>query len=445
MGGGDATVIIDDYASGSPLIDINVSGPFRLAGLTVRGGSGQLKEIGVILIDGSSTQMRIDHIHLNMRTYSGGGDNSKPMRFIGPLNGVMDHSIVDLSQGAWLHFQGGGEGDTAWAAATGFGGSNFVFLEDNQFNADADPFSPTAYYGTVSDCNTGGRFVIRYNTIVSAGVGQTHPTGGSGRGRGCRAHELYGNSVTPAASFDPNGDTPNFAFSYMTSGTMLVWGNTANGVFKNFISLNSPRKDNATYGEDATPDGWGYCGTSFNGTGSNWDGNTNTTTGYPCLDQPGRGRGDLLSGDFPNAVNTALGNTISWPRQALEPIYEWNNTASVVPGWGGAYISNGAPGHLTQNVDYYQYTASFNGTAGVGVGTRASRPSTCATGVAYWSTDQGGNWNTTNGSANDGTLDVCTATNTWTNMAYTPYLYPHPLTQGQFAPAAPTNLRIIGP
>jgi hypothetical protein len=72
-------------------------------------------------------------------------------------------------------------------------------------------------------------------------------------------------------------------------------------------------------------------------------------------------------------------------------------------------------------------------TSGIGSGMRTERPSNCTfnetTGVgpSWWSTDQGGNWDTTNGSANDGTLDVCTADNTWTNGVYTPRVYPHPL------------------
>jgi hypothetical protein len=443
-GGGDATVLVDDYASGSPLISIttNPSGTFRLAGITVRGGTGALKETATLLISGSSKQVRIDHIHLNMQAYSAAALNSKPIRFAGPLNGVVDHNIFDLGGLGWIHIQGDGTGDSAWAAPAGFGGPDFIFLEDNDFNGDEVPNLPGRYFATVSDCNAGGRFVVRYNRIVSASVGQTHPTGGAGRGRGCRAHELYGNVVTPAASFDPRADEPPYAFSFMTSGAMLVWGNSASGVYKNFISLNVVRKSNSPYPQTATPNGWGYCGTSFSGIGSSWDGNTSSTTGYPCLDQPGRGQGQLLSGQFPNAVNTATG-TIAWPNQVLEPIREWLNTATIVPGWGGSHLTNGAPGLLSANVDYYLYTSSFNGIAGIGSGTRASRPSSCTPGVAYWSVDQGGNWNTTNSTQNDGTLDLCTSLNTWTNAVYTPFPYPHPFTQTQTgAPPAPTNLII---
>jgi hypothetical protein len=297
----------------------------------------------------------------------------------------------------------------------------------------------------LTDCHTGGRYVARYNTIIAGGVGQTHPTGHAGHDRGCRAHEIYGNTVT--SPYNPAKEQPNFAFEYNNSGPALVWGNSVGGVFKNILYFNVIRKDNGTYSQTATPNGWGYCGTEFNGKGSNWDGNTDGTSGYPCLDQPGRGKGDLLSGDFPSEVNTTTG-TITWPHQALEPVYEWLNTGDIVSGWGGSWVANLAPSRVSRNRDYYLYHGNTNCnagagscTAGVGLGTRAQRPVNCTTGVSWWATDQGGNWNITNGSANDGTLDVCTATNKWTNAVYTPYPYPHPLTQTQTVLAAPTNLR----
>lgn len=456
QGGGDATVIVDDSPTGTPLLTIttNANGTFRLAAITFQGGVGAVKENGIIQMNGQSKQMRVDHLHINMQSYSP-ANNGKPIRFSGWLNGVMDHAIVDLSGVGEVFFAeesyGTGidnHGDQSFAAPTNLGSRDFIFVEDSRFTG-----SPTFIGGVptwasiVTDCNAGGRFVLRYNTIYSAGPGQTHPTGGAAGGRGCRAHELYGNIASPAAGFNSTTDTPGFAFSWMSSGTSVVWGNTSNGAYKQFIHLDSMRKSNETYAQTATPDGWGYCGTQFNGVGSNWDGNTDTTSGYPCLDQPGRGRSDLLTGVFPNRIDSVNGS-IAWPRQASEPVYEWLNNYTAALGWGNdssnyVMVATGASTRLAENRDYYKYNASFQGTAGVGVGPRASRPVTCTPGVAYWSTDQGGNWNTINATANDGTLDVCTAPNTWTNSVYTPFIYPHPMTQpGYSAPAPPTSVSI---
>ena len=239
-----------------------------------------------------------------------------------------------------------------------------------------------------------------------------------------------------------------------------MWGNSWNQVYKNIYHFDVTRKDNATYSQTATPNGWGYAGTEFNGTGSRWDGGTalgtDTTKGYPCLDQPGRGQGDLITGGFPNKVNSTTG-TIYWPHQALEPIYIWNNTGSIVSGWGGNVYSDNSNGRLVADRDYYKPasgiqtspTSPFNGTSGTGWGTLANRPTTCTTGVGYFATDQG-SWNTStsnpygvqqNGAS--GVLYKCTATNTWT-LYYTPYTYPHPLQGGGGGgPAAPQHLRIV--
>jgi len=187
-----------------------------------------------------------------------------------------------------------------------------------------------------------------------------------------------------------------------------------------------------------------------------------SATGHACLDQPGRGMGDLLVGGFtsdgsgsnnvcditvnPSGCSVYTGN---WVNEALEPIYEWSDNYSPVPSNPSNLLAvntafNNTP-NFVANTDYYLWCnasshsgcTSFTGATGVGSGTRASRPSTCTTGVAYFSTDQG-NWNTSGNGFGNGVLDECTATNTWT-LFYTPYTYPHPLTQDT-SPSPPTGL-----
>lgn len=136
-----------------------------------------------------------------------------------------------------------------------------------------------------------------------------------------------------------------------------------------------------------------------------------------ALDQPGRGMCDLLAQNPP--LNTVTGGK-DWPHQALEPIYAWNNTlnGSIAVQAGSRYPT------LQENHDFYNYTASFDGTVGVGAGTLENRPKTCTPGVAYWATDQG-EWDSTHDGP-DGQLYICKTANSWT-LYYKPYSYPHPL------------------
>ena len=419
MGGGDKTIIVDNYrATNGALLKVNVnsSGLFRMTGLTFRNGNGGLKNTGMIQFTGPGN-LRIDHVHIDMTT--GTTHFGKYLYIGGGIRGVMDNTHIETKSINWIHIVNGSgyAGDLEWSKPTGFGSSDFFFIEDSI--ADNSGSVEQWYRGTLTDCHTGGKFVVRYNSLIATAPAQTHPTGHGGDDRGCRAHEVYKNTVT-----SPGLKEPNFAFDYNNSGPAMTWGNSFDDVFKNIMYFNICRggQSDCGYTQSAPPNGWGNCGSS------SWD----EGGAGACIDQPGRGQGDLISGLFPNKVNIKTGSP-SWPNQALEPVYEWDNVGETASGWGGSWLTVGDK-HIQQNRDFYlgrNNTSCDKGaascSAGVGSGSRSQRPANCISGVAWWSTDQGGNWNTANNTSNDGTLDVCTANNKWVNAVYTPYTYPHPL------------------
>jgi hypothetical protein len=404
--GGSGTTLTFNTAAGKSL---------RVTGLTINVSLGGAV-YGAINFNGNSTSVRFDHNHITDTTQ---GDHTLQPDAI---TGVFDHNFFDSTNQANLFFiqptinGPDGESNATWTVPENFGTSQFLFVENNFFQNGAFVF----------DCDFGGRIVFRYNSTGNNTRIQTHGVGSGAQRRGCRAMEVYQNTFTFSSS--PNTNSFAFLVDY-ESGTAMWWGNTITG-FTTFLREDVVRTNNATYNQTSTPGGFGYCGNSLGP--SSWDGNTNST-GYPCLDQIGRGAGQLLTGSFPSLVNQSKG-TIAWPNQALVPVYAWNNTLNT---------NSYAPNHYWQNFDnvsvenrdYYvqlpnvDQNTAFNGTAGVGQGVAASKPSTCTPSVGWWGTDTQ-------------TLYVCQSANTWT-ASYTPYAYPHPLTLGQSAgnpPAAPTNL-----
>jgi hypothetical protein len=372
---------------------------------------------GLIHLTGGTTQLRIDHNHFF---------HMQAVAIIdGPL-GVADHNFFDFSntqqvfnglrlkQYSWNGF---GWGDGSWADNTNFGSSKFFFFEDNTF-----------LNGFADDCDTGARFVMRHNYFHDATM-QGHEM--AGRFQGCRAMEVYQNTFFSDLSGVDTADA-----ILIRTGTGLFWGNTVTS-YGDMIKANNDRSDtqhgftapnfSGCNSADGSFSCYGYAcnsqGTTYvlNGqtftfcnpggsasmplSPSGFDGNTDNF-GYPALEQVGRGKGNLFPQfDFTNSSFWTTEPT--WPANKLEPLYIWLNNLSGTP---SVFSSIFGSNLFQQNRDWYTDNA-----ASTGVRTGTSLPATCSPLQAFWNTS-------TN------TLYQCQTANTWT-VFYTPFAYPHPLTQ----------------
>jgi len=438
--GTDNTIIQDNINRNTlgdfPLLGVTTAAgkSFRLTGFafTYSASNTSVTFNASVRIAGSSTAVRIDHNHFNKI-------NVVDLNFDGCTQGVVDHNQFDgtFNNENQVRFgaQGcdpSGFGNASWTIPSNFGTSQFMFAENNNFQTV--PATASQHVFTF-DCGAGGRFVLRFNNIGYHELWVTHGTGSGIDGRSCRTLEAYGNVLKYSNA--PATDQGNVLIQYEGGGG-IFWGNTTTA-YVALINADVVRTNNATYTQTAPPVGWGFCGTTRGP--SNWDQNSNGT-GYACIDSIGRGQGDLLTGNFPNKLNSATGK-VSWPNQVLDPVYVFSNTFNPPPNSPVHFWSNFAPVSIAENRDYYlqlpnvdEPSATFNGTAGIGQGPLSARPATCTPAVGYWATDQG-NWNQS-GSGPQGQLFVCTATNTWT-LYYTPFAYPHPLATSTPSAVPPTN------
>jgi len=73
------------------------------------------------------------------------------------------------------------------------------------------------------------------------------------------------------------------------------------------------------------------------------------------MDQPCRGAGDVITGDFDHPVNARTG-TPSWVHQALEPAYSWNNVYTPTGAPVNIELATGAWAVLQEGRDFYNNT-----------------------------------------------------------------------------------------
>lgn len=451
------------------------TGSYRLTGITFDGGtsgSNCADWDGLIFVKGQTQHFRADNLKVYVRRCHG-------HQFLGAVYGVYDSSLVHLKDGKfgyYIHgggYGGGGTclnydpvycGDREWAEFSLFGSDQFLVLEDNEYRTDTtNPY--------MCDGWRGRRLVFRENDFYGT-VCVDHGTDSTGRGRGARATEGYRNRFSTT-------DQLLSAVTGSRGGTALYWGNVLtenNGYVITKIAdlshlrdLNNPELPwECSYWHCSNDDG-NLSATLYMGSyttekcapwvpdpgcdasdlaSKDWHvdqgsigtvraNSFDTIGGYPALDQIGRGKGVLLSGDEYSGGVTPVG----FPSQILDPVYCWMNTKSAV--LTSCQANTFTTGFVTENVDFYNAVSAsaqtsnsspFDGTAGMGFGIFDRRPTQCVTGVAYWATDQG-EWDSTNGNAADGKMYICTSPNTWearygsdgSNNTGTPLPYPHPL------------------
>ena len=431
QGAGQTSTVIS--ASGTDLITLNpsVAGAVRVTTLGFTGTNS----FGAIQFDGVYSSLRMDHVtftNLSQRAVII-GYNTWSNPGAAPIYGLFDHITYSNTSSVpfVLHYGV----DDSWLAADDYGSPNAFYVEDSTFTF---PATSNSVNSDVWDAEHGGRYVIRHNTVTN-GVVMGHDTGSTPQARGQRKYEIYSNTFSCTTSdcgnsamslrggtgvmYDnsiaiyPNGfENATFTEIWRLGRGSAPWNFACNAAqsricssFRSFCS-NPPYGPCGTYSTPGNPcdpvhEGTGTCTNNCTqdsqcGTGNvclSFIDGTDTTGGYACRDQVGRGQD--------NTDNT----------QRLSPVYWWNNTDSN--NFGSQIttinVATSDTGYIQSERDYYTYMSSFDGTAGVGRGLLANRPATCAPLTAYFATDTS-------------TLYQCSSANTWTAY-YSAYTYPHPL------------------
>ena len=402
---------------------------YRISGFRFQGGSTPIWFNAYNAPPCTLHNIRIDH-----NTFTGQTPDSRVLAFgdnsnLANFYGVVDHNtFTNSSSLVFAEFYSKG---MAAGPANTRGTANNLFFENNTFT-----ITNMTNGGAGCMDSTGSPSVVwRYNTQTNCRLASHGTTNGSG----IVNWEVYGNDLTCNSGF-----TDCYrSIHHQGSGEAYVFNN----VLRPSAGISGDAINWLHY-RSASPSEAGYSSSTGRCDGSNpIDGNRSGQYGYPCRLQPGRDA-----------------------NRVLNPLYFWNNrtgSGARVPFVCVNHVQNAPPqtcvNHVVANRDTYDAvsvsaqtspTSPFNGTSGMGFGTLANRPTTCTPtpqaadagkgGVGYWATDAGGNWNASNGTANDGALYRCSSANTWT-LHYTPYTYPHPLTQGEVdstTPLPPTDVQV---
>jgi len=361
--------------------DFTLNNPFRITGITFNINSTTKGAIRVTHHSSDltiQTKIRIDH-----NKFLNGGTGAIGVRISG-MRGVIDNNIFDGFVSWPLgFFNSYSNGETWWDNWEGivYGkADNNIYVEDNIFQN----LTGELFYSQYAN-----RVALRYNTITTSGGSypfmDMHGNQGATYMYSMFGGEIYGNKINMIKGqiLDQRG------------GKVVLHHNTVIGATG---TINAVKVREEV-----------------------WDGYNPTTNTQPQ-----------------HVSDSYYWNNRKNYNSNLVTSYLSQNVCSDSIGDSAPICSDITHGYsINENDEWYQDSAAFNGTVGIGCGTLASRPATCTTGVGYWATNQscsdltglvGDSTQRTDGINTylQGTLYKCTATNTWTPY-YTPYNYPHPL------------------
>jgi hypothetical protein len=280
-----------------------------------------------------------------------------------------------------------GPGDS-WQTADTLGTTKAVVVEDCLF----------AGSGYVCDANANARMVVRFCTITGPIKIDGHGKASDTPARGVRQMEVYGNLWTNTKHY--------WTTVELRGGTGMVFANqVANDTDTWFILIE--------YGSIAL---WPNFAKVYQ-----------TPTHYPVDDQIGVGRDPKAAGSDPMYLWNNTGGSgrilpITWKEVPAAAIAQYTNET-------GRVSSTFTMQDIIQaDRDYFSQTSNtFDGSTGVGMGTKAQMLAITATRtqVGFWVTDEA-SWNTTLPPNTSGQLYTWNGS-AW-NLKYTPLTYPHPST-----------------
>ena len=256
--------------NGGPLISVqSVAGkPYRVTGFTFGSISSVATKNMLINLTGESQSVRLDHCHFALATKP----QASMVQVGGLVYGVADHNVIEQPRTITFRCYNGTKGDLngnfSWSQPTGWGGSQFFFIEDNYVKN----FSTVVT--SLTDGGAGCKMVVRHNHCYNVHQGGVHGT--EGQRRGGRAMEIYNNDFHNTFADTVGG---------IRSGGLLFYNNTfEGGPWQSHYSLSVYRVQNTWSrprgGSSQAFTGWGGADGSCP-----WD--VNETEGKALTNPPG--------------------------------------------------------------------------------------------------------------------------------------------------------------